>query len=252
MNHYRFSANTGFLWKELPFIDRIRRAAACGFDAVEFHDEAQQADTLALSDVLTEAGLRVLGLNVRMGETAGCAAIASREKEALKDIDIAIETAQRIGAGSIHVLAGRTGDEGNRSSYLRALRHALNASDITILIEPICRAAMPDYFLHDIDQAAEILDEIDNPRLRILFDCYHIEAEHGAMMEQFHKHKSRIGHIQIASFPERAEPNQGSIDYGIALREFLAAGYGGFFGCEYNPKKAVEVGLSWRDQFQLS
>ena len=38
---------------------------------------------------------------------------------------------------------------------------------------------MPGYFLHDLDQAVGILAEIGHPRLRILFDCYHIETQHG-------------------------------------------------------------------------
>ncbi len=33
----RFSANLGFLWVDLPLVDRVRAAKAAGFDAVEFH-----------------------------------------------------------------------------------------------------------------------------------------------------------------------------------------------------------------------
>ena len=76
MVNYRFSANTGYLWQELPFLDRIRRAAAAGFEAVEFHDEAQRADLFELKDTVAEAGLPVLGINIYMGETTGSAAVA--------------------------------------------------------------------------------------------------------------------------------------------------------------------------------
>ena len=86
----RFSANTGFLYKDLPFLDRIRAAAAAGFDAVEFHDEAQGADPAALAAALAETGLPVCGLNVRMGETSGCAAIPGAEAQARADIDAAV------------------------------------------------------------------------------------------------------------------------------------------------------------------
>lgn len=250
MTPYRFSANTGFLWTDLPFPDRIRRAAEAGFDAVEFHDEAQDADVGTLADVLAETGLPVLGLNVRMGATAGCAAIPGREDEARRDIDAAVATAQGAGAQAVHVLAGRTGNDDDRAAYLRALRHALNASDLTILIEPISRAAMPDYFLHDLGQAAGIVDEIGDPRLRILFDCYHVETEHGGLLERFEEQKDRIGHIQIASHPDRSEPGSGSIDYAEALRVFRAGGYDGAFGCEYKPATTVEAGLGWRDRFR--
>ena len=41
---YRFSANPGFLWKDRPFLNRLRAAAAAGFEAPDSHDEAQAAD----------------------------------------------------------------------------------------------------------------------------------------------------------------------------------------------------------------
>ena len=56
----RFSANTGFLFKDLPFLERIAAAAAAGFDAVEFHDEAQGTDPERLAAALAEAGLPVV------------------------------------------------------------------------------------------------------------------------------------------------------------------------------------------------
>src|SRR5690606_26128267 len=99
---YRFSANTGFLWKELPLPERIRLAGTHGFDAVEFHAEAQTADKGAVRDALAETGLPVLGLNVRMGDTAGCAAIPGMADQARRDIDAAVETAARVGAGAVH------------------------------------------------------------------------------------------------------------------------------------------------------
>ena len=247
MSDYRFSANTGFLWKSLPFLERIERAAAAGFEAVEFHDEAQGADPAALDDVLARTGLPVIGLNVAMGETSGCAAIPERADQARREIDAAVALAERLGAGGVHVLAGRTGDAGAEDAFRVSLAHALDAGDRMILIEPICRAKMPGYFLHDLDQAARLIDEIDHPRLKILFDCFHVEQEHGEVRARFEAQAARIGHVQIASFPERAEPFAGALDYCELLPAFRAAGYRGAFGCEYAPKGRVEDGLGWRD-----
>ena len=121
----RFSANTGFLYKELPFLDRIRAAAAAGFDAVEFHDEAQGADPAALAAALAETGLPVCGLNVRMGETSGCAAIPGAEAQARADIDAAAAVAEATGAGAIHVLSGKAEGAAARACLVGNLRYAL-------------------------------------------------------------------------------------------------------------------------------
>ena len=107
MNSFRFSANTGFLWTELAFVERIRQAGAHGFAAVEFHDEAQDGDRAALKQTLAATGLAVVGLNTRDGGTNGCAAIAEHSGRARRDIDDAIAVAEDIDAGAVHVLAGR-------------------------------------------------------------------------------------------------------------------------------------------------
>ena len=246
----RFSANTGFLWPELAFLDRIRAAAAAGFDAVEFHDEAQGADPSALRDVLAETGLPVCGLNVRMGPTAGSAAIPGAEAQARADIDDAIRLADWTGAAAIHVLSGRTDAAGARATLLGNLRHALAGTDRTILIEPICKAANPGYFLHDLDQALAILAEVDHPRLKILFDCYHVETEHGACLDRFMRASQHVGHVQIASVPHRAEPGDGTLDYAHLLPAMRAAGYEGAFGCEYRARAGTAAGVGWMKAFE--
>ena len=251
MDRPRFSANTGFLWTDRPFPDRLRAAAAAGFDAVEFHDEAQRHDLPEIRDILQETGLPVCGLNLRMGDTAGCAALPGAEDQARHDVDDALRVAQALGAGAVHVLAGRAADGGDRAQYLRVLRHALDSGDSMILIEPICRAAMADYALPDIATAAEILAEIDHPRLKIMFDLFHVAMQDGDVMARFNAHAGQIGHVQIASVPGRNEPgHEDRLNLPDLIAGMQAAGYRGAFGCEYRPCGTVEAGLGWRQAFE--
>ena len=180
---------------------------------MEFHDEAQVADPAALADRLAETGLPVLGLNVRMGETSGCAAVPGAEAQARRDIDAAAAVADAIGAGAIHVLSGKAEGEAARASLVGNLRHALGGFGGTMLIEPICRAAIPGYFLNDLDLASAILAEVDHPRLKILFDCFHVETEHGRCLERFRRAAGLVGHVQIASVPGRTSRRSGDLDY---------------------------------------
>lgn len=250
MSEWRFSANLGFLWRDLPLPDRIRMAARHGFDAVEFHDEAQRTDPAALADALAETGLPVVGLNIRMGDTGGCAAIPGRGDEARRDVDAAVIAAVAAGAGAIHVVAGKTGATGDRGQYLAVLRHALVHSDLTILIEPISPAAIPGYFLNSLAQAVAVIAEVGNPRLRIMYDCFHMAATEGDAVAAFAPVASMVGHVQIASVPDRTEPVPSAIDYAVALPVIRAAGYRGAYGCEYRPVTTVEAGLGWRDDLR--
>ena len=104
-----------------------------------------------------------------------------------------------------------------RACLVGNLRYALGRFERTILIEPICRAAIPGYFLSSLDQAADILGEVGHPRLKILFDCYHVETEHGGCIDRFLAVAPVVGHVQIASVPGRNEPTEGALDYADLL-----------------------------------
>ena len=249
MTTLRFSANTGYLWQELPFLERIEAAARHGFHAVEFHDEAQATDRAALKAVLEQTGLPVIGLNVRKGKTFGCAACPGQSARARQDIGASVEVAEDIGARAIHVLAGIAAGPEAEDAYLETLRFALESTYLTILIEPVCEEQVPGYFLNTMDQAVTILGKMAHPRLRIMFDCYHVHRQTGSVLDSFFRHADKIAHVQIAAAEQRAEPFPGVLDYSKLLPAFQAAGYTGFFGCEYRPRQSTTDGLGWRDYF---
>ena len=247
---FNFSANTGYLWKELPFIDRIKMAKRHAFSSLEFHDEPHKENLAGLKNLLSEIELNVNGMNARMGDTFGCAAIPNQSDKARNEIKDAITIAEDLGAKALHILSGVT--ECNKTSintYIANLNFALDNSKISILIEPVCEEQLSGYFLRTIDQAAAIIDKIDHPRLKIMFDCYHIYKESGDLVKNFADHADKIGHVQIAAAENRAEPFPGALNYCDILPEFKRLGYQGAFGCEYRPSGSTEGGLGWRDPF---
>ena len=247
-----FSCNTGYLWKELPFLERLNMAKRYNFDSLEFHAEPHNEDLTGLKNLIEDLQLPVNAMNAYMGDTFGCAAIAERNKVAQEQVEEAIAIADKIGSRSLHILSGIADNNSeNLQAYLKTLQYALDNSDITILIEPVCDEQLPGYFLRTISQAAGVIKQINHPRLKIMFDCYHIYRESGDLIKNFSAHVNYIGHVQIAALAERAEPFPGVLDYSSILREFRALGYKGAFGCEYRPKSKTEDGLGWRKQFEL-
>ena len=247
---FNFSANTGYLWKELPFIDRLKMAKRHAFRSLEFHDEPHKENLAGLKNLLSEIELYVNGMNARMGDTFGCAAIPDQSDKARSEIKDAITIAEDLGAKALHILSGVT--EYNKTSistFISNLKFALDNSKISILIEPVCEEQLSGYFLRTIDQAAAIIDKIDHPRLKIMFDCYHIYKESGDLVKNFADHADKIGHVQIAAAENRAEPFPGALNYSDILPEFKRLGYQGAFGCEYRPSGSTEGGLGWRDPF---
>lgn len=231
----RLSANTGFLFTALPFPDRIRAAATAGFDAVEFHDEVQTGDPEAIGGALETTGLPVLSLNVRMGPTSGCAALAGMEGVALADFRAALDAAERVGARAIHVLAGR--GAASMDVFAANLRRFAEMTDRTLLIEPIGQTAMPGYALSRMDQAARVLDAAGRPNLGILMDVFHVLSEGDDPAEMLARHGERIRHVQIASFPSRGVPGSEGPDLRALVPLVRAAGLDAL-GCEYRPGDA--------------
>lgn len=247
---FNFSANTGYLWKELPFFDRIKMAKLHGFNSLEFHDEPHEENLAELKKLLSDSALNVNGMNVRMGDTFGCAAIPDQSDKAKNEIKDAITIAEDLGAKALHILSGVTEHNQNSTNrFISNLKFALDNSKIFILIEPVCEEQLPGYFLRTIDQAAAIIDKIHHPRLKIMFDCYHVYKESGDLVENFTNHADKVGHIQIAAAENRAEPFPGVLDFNQIVPEFKRLGYRGAFGCEYRPASSTESGLSWRDPF---
>lgn len=244
--HRRFSANLGFLWRDRPLVERISRAAAVGFDAVELHDDWEHEEPARLAAAVRAAGLPVMAINTRMGETCGVAANPAAADEARADIDRAAAMAGRLGAKAIHVLAGdrvpaEPGDA--RAAFLAALTHALETFGGTVLIEPISPAARPGYALARLDEAAAIVAEIGSERLRVLVDAYHLAATEAHPFAAFARHAVAVGHVQIASHPARAEPDTVCL---MLMAEMEDVGWAGVYGCEYHPVASVEAGLGWR------
>lgn len=247
----RLSANLGFLWPELELLEAIRAAKDVGFDAVEMHwPYITHAVEMAL--VLEELHLPLISLNTVAGDLNagefGLAALPGREDDAKAAIDKALAYGADVSARFIHVLAGRSSGDEARSVFVDNLRYATEKADefgLGVLIEPISEQSQPDYFLTHVDQAADILTEVNRPNLKLLFDCYHVQLTEGDLLARIEKHLPNIGHIQIAAVPDRNEPDHGDVDYPALLAQVADLGYEGFIGAEYKPVGRTSDGLRW-------
>jgi hydroxypyruvate isomerase len=239
----RISANLGFLWSDLPLPEAVARAAAAGFDAVEFHwPYATPVEDVTAA--LTAAGMPLVSLNTRVspGEF-GLAAVPGAEARAREGIAEAVAYARAAGAGAVHVMAGLADGREAEAVFRRNVAWAVGqAGGLAVLIEPINRVDVPGYFLHDYGLAAEIAAETG---ARVMLDCYHATAMGQDPLAVFRAHGARVGHVQFADFPGRGAPGTGDARLERVLPAIRDAGYTGMFGAEYRPAGPVEDGLGW-------
>lgn len=251
-----FSANLGFLFREMPLLDAVRAAARAGFAATELH-WPYGTDPLTLKAVLAETGLPLVGLNTEVGDRSkgdfGLCAIPGRDAEAHAVIDQAVGYAIATGAGAIHVMSGKTTDPAAAPTLIANLRYAdsrLVGHDTRLLIEPLNHRDAPGYLLRTVEDAARIIDASGIGRLGIMFDCYHQQIEGGDLLSRFKAHQPMIGHVQVAAVPDRGEPDAGEIDYPWLVAALRDAGYAGPIGAEYRPRRATAEGLGWLDAYR--
>lgn len=242
-----FSANLGFLWTDLSLPDAIRAAQKAGFSAVEMHwpYDTPAADIRA---ALEETGLPLLGINTVRGDTGenGLCALPGREAQARAAIDQAVAYARVTGARAVHAMAGFSNGAAAHDVFVENLQYACDAApELTILIEPLNHHDAPGYFLQGSDQAAQIIKAVSRENLKLMFDCYHLQIMEGDLTRQLDKHRKIIGHIQFASVPARAEPDEGEVNYSHIFDHLARSGYGAPLGAEYRPRASTEVGLGW-------
>ena len=119
-----------------------------------------------------------------------------------------------------------------------------------VLIEPINQRDAPGYYLSEVEHAAAVVDALGRPELKVQFDCYHTQIVEGDLLRRFEKFKNRVGHVQIAAVPSRAEPDEGEVAYERVLAAIDAMGYAGFVGAEYRPRRTTDEGLSWLEAYR--
>ncbi|NKB63507.1 MAG: TIM barrel protein [Gammaproteobacteria bacterium] len=247
----RISANLGFLWTEYSLPDAIRKAKRAGFDAVECH-WPYATEVQDVKQALEETGLGMLGINTIRGDLDkrenGLSALIGRELEAREAIDQAIHYAIEIDTPNIHVMAGLANGKTAHRTFLENLEYACAQAavhGITIVIEPLNHFDAPNYFLQTTAQAKDIITEVNVSNLKLMFDCYHVQIMEGDISRRLESLLPIIGHIQIASVPDRAEPDRGELNYQHILNTLGGLGYEAPIGIEYRPTGTTDDDLDW-------
>jgi len=247
----RFAANLNFLFTEVPLLDRFEAAARAGFKAVEstnlYEASAGEIAARLKANNLTLALFNVPAGNPAAGER-GLAAIPGREGDFQAAFETALRYADATGGRKIHLLAGLVHQGAQRATYVANLRKAARAAaaaGVEVLIEPINRRDIPGYFLSKTHEARAIIHEVGEPNLRLQFDLYHRQIEEGDVATAIRDFAPLTAHYQIASLPDRGEPDDGEMNYPYLFRLIDDTGFDGWIGCEYRPRRGTVEGLKW-------
>ncbi len=94
----------------------------------------------------------------------------------------------------------------------------------------------PGYFGDDVDLCVDLIQRVDSPRMKLLFDVYHVQIMNGDVIRRIREYRDYIGHVHTAGVPGRGElDDTQEINYPAVMRTLLEVGYAGFTAHEFIP-----------------
>jgi len=251
----QFAANLTMMFTELPFMERFQAAHDAGFKRVEFLFPYAFAPS-ELAAELQKYDLQQALFNMPPGDwdagERGYASIPGREEEFKQSVATALSYAKALGCKNVHAMSGLVPAgadyQAHVQTFISNIRYAADAfkqDGINVLIEPLNSRDMPNYFVAHQRDAVALIKQVERDNVKLQFDFYHAQIMDGDLTVLFRDLFNDIGHIQIASVPDRNEPCYGEINYPCIFRMLDEIGYQGVIGCEYKPKGKTQDGLDW-------
>jgi hydroxypyruvate isomerase len=109
-------------------------------------------------------------------------------------------------------------------------------TNVTLALEPL--NTLVDHtgnFLTSTRAAAELVELVNSPFIKILYDVYHMQIMEGNIINTLKAYIGAIGYIHIADVPGRHEPGTGEINYPNVFKALEELNYGGIIGFELMP-----------------
>ena len=170
--------------------------------------------------------------------------IEKRMKEA---IDAAVEA----GAPNVIALAGNRkgrGDEeglANSVIFFNRIKKYAEDKNVTINLELLnSKVNHPDYQCDHTSWGVEVCKQVNSPKVKLLFDIYHMQIMEGDIIRTIQKNIQWIGHFHTAGNPGRHEMDDTQeMNYKGIAKAIADLGYKGYIAHEYSPARDALTSL---------
>lgn len=240
-------------YRELPFHEGMRKIREAGFDAVESWGIDESFDPERINAVSAETGVRYLSLV----PNAFSVTEPSKQADWLDELRRCCDFAKKVGLHQfISQVGPDTGEsrEVQRRRIVESLKKAVpivSEAEVCLLIEPLNHYDHPGYYLTRSEEAAEIVREVNDPHIGMIFDIYHQQIMEGDIVRRLEKCLDVTKHIHIAGVPKRDEPWHGENDYSFIFSKIMEMGYDGYVGLEYFPElESAESLREFRERYR--
>ena len=166
----------------------------------------------------------------------------------LADIDIAAAA----GAPNVIALAGErkrptdsvamTDDQGieNAVVFLNRVKQRAEDKGVTLCLELLnSKVNHPSYMCDHTSWGVEVCKRVNSPRVKLLYDIYHMQIMEGDIIRTIRENIQWIGHFHTAGNPGRNQFDLDSqeLNYRGICKAIVDLGYQGYLSHEYGPRK---------------
>ena len=156
-----------------------------------------------------------------------------------------IGQAAEAGAPNLIILAGdRTGisdEQGltNCVDFLNKVKGTAEERNVTLCMELLnSKVDHPGYMCDHTTWGVEICKRVNSPRVKLLYDIYHMQIMEGDVIRTIKQNIQYIGHFHTAGNPGRHEFDETQeLNYPPICRAIADLGYQGYISHEYTPTK---------------
>lgn len=95
---------------------------------------------------------------------------------------------------------------------------------INVLLEALSPEVKPNYLLKSQFDTLEIVEAVNRDNVFVQLDYFHAQNVDGNLSRLTDKLKGKFAHIQIASVPDRHEPDEGKLTTNISSTNSMKSG----------------------------
>ncbi|MDQ6705242.1 MAG: TIM barrel protein [Acidobacteriota bacterium] len=223
--------------KGTPFEEQCRLAAELGFQGFDLQTPEQWPvlKKYGLVSAMTQGGGGKL--TDALNEKANHAAI---ETEMRATIDKCAESGSPnliTFSGNRHGISDEQGMD-NCVLFLNKVKSQAEDKNVNVCMELLnSRVNHKDYQCDHVDWGVEVCKRVNSPRVKLLFDIYHMQIMDGDIARRIQQNFQWMGHFHTGGVPGRHEIDNDSqeLNYHFVAKAIADLGYRGFVAHEYSP-----------------
>jgi hydroxypyruvate isomerase len=225
-------------YAKIPLADFCRAIADMGLPAIDLLEEAEwpvaRAHGLVCSMAYAGGGSIKDGLNVRANHDA-----------IVRNFEQTIPRAAKMGVVNVITFFGNRRGMADEEAIancvigLNRVKKIAEDQGVTICVELLnSRVNHPDYQGDRTAFGVSVVKAVDSPRVKLLYDIYHMQIMEGDLIATIRAQQQYIGHYHTGGVPGRHELDENQeVNWRAVCRAIVDTGFRGYLAHEFVPTR---------------